>query len=825
MSKITPNKGERKSRRTHKNSRDGCPNCRRKRIKCTEELPSCQNCVKRLDRCGYLDFPAERLQHIAHKNSLKHASESPYSSSQKSSDAIKNESSDSLPKRQRKPRATVKMRQHTEQQPYQQPREHMAQMRLYVYSNSFVDVSHDVDVILDVVPDFRPWDDIPRPGESDLLGWNDLFFHPTKSERDSSPTSSTGLISGGYGTGNGTPAILTFTNIRPGSPASSVTTLSPTLNPQFSRASKIALPNARVKNTLFKVQPMPAALKNKILERTLEKCRAGSFKLNQVINDQLDVVYRPVWDSVSQHAFWLLVFHQLEVLSLYFTFFIDKLVNILIRASDAVVQGDIELCNLPSTKLSSDASSPGSGQVLLQSLRYNPGSFFYNQNDLNKLIRKLYLTYGRLMRELRESINAYHPEYPAKMSLFAAWGCFMNVSSDFKTLCLMVQGTGLLVKKLLMELRQLSDVSLALRKEMMMVNALALAAFEPDYTFDVILDLAASFSTYTTVVYELIHNYETGAVRYESLLCKVLEDPLFRHDLHEFSKFLAKLQDVYYPLIRDINHYFHNHDNNMHYVSPSLLYNMMYEWFKVYPGQKSSMGAGLNPIKKALYLFYHALGMCLLQVFTPIKSVMLVDACNVVAARIGFPTSGAAFSPQPEYAAINPISMGLVKTIKFFEYRLMLYGYYLARLSVMDQQFIAPVQAAAPEHWEYRDVVQLAPPKLHVDETQLSSLAHSTLTAANLPLFPEMRNDATCARLIAEEIQRQYMAMQNEPWVFDYATGMLNHDFHPQAVVEYFVAAQENVVKAGPGPTLETLRARSDEFLQSRAVVNNAYTA
>lgn len=66
-----PPVNERKSRRTHKNSRDGCPNCKAKRIKCTEELPSCANCVKKKYRCSYLDFPKEKLDRIREKNAAK----------------------------------------------------------------------------------------------------------------------------------------------------------------------------------------------------------------------------------------------------------------------------------------------------------------------------------------------------------------------------------------------------------------------------------------------------------------------------------------------------------------------------------------------------------------------------------------------------------------------------------------------------------------------------------------------------------------------------------------------------------------------------------
>lgn len=62
---------ERKHRRSHKNSRDGCPNCKARRIKCPENLPSCSNCVKKNNRCGYLDFPKEKLEYIRRKKSME----------------------------------------------------------------------------------------------------------------------------------------------------------------------------------------------------------------------------------------------------------------------------------------------------------------------------------------------------------------------------------------------------------------------------------------------------------------------------------------------------------------------------------------------------------------------------------------------------------------------------------------------------------------------------------------------------------------------------------------------------------------------------------
>ena len=51
-------------RRKHKNSKNGCPNCKKRRVKCSETLPACSNCVRRKVRCGYLDYTEEQLRDL-----------------------------------------------------------------------------------------------------------------------------------------------------------------------------------------------------------------------------------------------------------------------------------------------------------------------------------------------------------------------------------------------------------------------------------------------------------------------------------------------------------------------------------------------------------------------------------------------------------------------------------------------------------------------------------------------------------------------------------------------------------------------------------------
>lgn len=62
--------GEVTKRRKHKNSKFGCPNCKKRRVKCSEDLPQCLNCIKHKVRCGYLDYPEDKLEELrGYKNS------------------------------------------------------------------------------------------------------------------------------------------------------------------------------------------------------------------------------------------------------------------------------------------------------------------------------------------------------------------------------------------------------------------------------------------------------------------------------------------------------------------------------------------------------------------------------------------------------------------------------------------------------------------------------------------------------------------------------------------------------------------------------------
>ncbi|SGZ54349.1 CIC11C00000004511 [Sungouiella intermedia] len=329
------------------------------------------------------------------------------------------------------------------------------------------------------------------------------------------------------------------------------------------------LPSSKIVHRTFLKQKLPPHLQNMKLENTLKMVRDGNFHLKAVTNHVPQATISPVWSEQQGQNFWVIVLKQAMVLDLYFKYFIDKSVNILMRASEAVVNGDIDVSVLPATTSGSSSPSDSPSPEL---------KFFYTKEDLHLLTCKSYVTYGRLVRELRESINKYHNEYPAKISLYWAWACYINLDADFNTFCIMIRGTLLLIHNVIMEAQSLAEVSSAIRQEIMLINDFVHATKFPDYLFDVILDLAANFRTYQQLVGGFISRYENGET-FNDDLTKVLRDPLFRHECHELDKFITSCQTHYYPKFAGINNYYKERknlpqDTNAFFVSPKLVFEM-----------------------------------------------------------------------------------------------------------------------------------------------------------------------------------------------------------------------------------------------------------
>lgn len=594
----------------------------------------------------------------------------------------------------------------------------------------------------------------------------------------------------------------------------------------FSRQGS-PLPNAINRATRFPRIIVPSHLKNPFLENALKSMKVGPVDVRMVTNDKFNSVIQPVWKEELFQKFWLVIFHQASMLNLYFVYFIDKAVNISKRTAQIIVNGEFEsLSNHPSASLLSNGSSPSSNQSFSPtSLGSRYSEFFYNPEDLKRLNRLLYVTYGRLLRALRESTSNYHEEYPIKMSMFSAWACFWNTSSDISTLCMMFTGALTLANRLLIEAQSISDVSVAVRQEIMILNNHSTQSIIPDFLFDAIRELSDAFGVYKRIMSDLLYNHDNGLFKYDFITLTVLQNPIFRHNIQELSAFLKKLQNEFIPQMRAVDTHFKTLYGvsalqlDFKFVSPTLIYNMTYDWFRVFRGDKFTVVSNTSIIHRILSLFYHALGRCLAQC-TPIRCMMLLDPCYVIAPKVGFHLPQPKYENMREFESLCPIDMGLLRMIKFFEYRQALFGYHMGHSLVSD--YVHHEAHPAPPEFEYKDIVRLGLDKLQVPEVQPENLLSGQFNAQNFPIFEEISQDPRCYNALLRELERQAVAMRTEPLTFDYSKGLSNHDFQPEELLQVYLAKLQTEKMTTISPGLEELRVFAQLFSKSGNELINA---
>lgn len=570
------------------------------------------------------------------------------------------------------------------------------------------------------------------------------------------------------------------------------------------------LPNAIVQQTRFPRLKVPAYLNNPIIEQlVLQSNKAGRDPLELDVFD-LGVEYRPVWTEHDSYRFWLVLFQQAAVLDLYFQFFIDRSVNILLRASDTIVNGAIISFN---QELNSANSLDHQNDFF---------QFFYNKKDLMALTKKSYVAYGNLIRKLRDSIALVGNQYAARMSLFSSLSSYTHPSPDISSFFLMFTGTLMILLKVLEE-SNLLKIHSSLKQQVMQINLFCIASRYPEYSSNVVKELNHTFQTYKSYVQEQISLYEAGHYLNPDYK-KALNDPIFHHGLQELDKFLQKLQNQYYPEISKCNNYYkalHNYEANLdiQFVSPLLIYDLAFEWFRYYPGDKMSMGLNTNPLKKVLYLFYHALAKCLSHVITPIKSLSIVDACNISMTKVGMEFSKLGESTQ-EDSILSSLAKTLFRTIRFFENRLRLFGYYMEHSTVLNDIFVAAASSEPPSAWRYRDIVHLLPKKLTSGELQVQLFSKNTLTIDHYAFMNEFSRDSNYAPIIQAEIDRQNYALQNEPVEFLYDQGLTNHEFNPQAIIHCLSSLQLEASRRNGPLSNEAMKKRIDNLLETRQVIS-----
>ncbi|CCE88587.1 Piso0_001356 [Millerozyma farinosa CBS 7064] len=836
---------ERKSRRTHKNSRDGCPNCKAKRIKCTEELPSCANCVKKNYRCGYLDFPREKLEMIRQKNyrrkqaELERIVESDPRSISDSKSLLEGDFnsrlshnnnmdandynleaySDSSSMNDSKPNSNVDKNQQNPviQEPgYTTTASNSSHSR---YGDMLQNDYYSNTEMNNQDSDTYPYEDSSYSSAGNsfhsfhVAGYKnrDVYSH---SQLDVPPPLQFSYTNGVFNDDMIAEQIPLgfrpneYMNVSNVELQNSPTYL---LEHEISKTHPAStgspLPNAISSPQTFTLLKIPFKCQNFFLRRYLKYYR-NSFKY--LVNQEYRSYFAPTWTKATFSSFWTSLYNQAMVLDMYFSFLMDRSLALLYRTCDIITNSDIVV---------SDASDA------VYSIK--EGSTF-TKRDLSLFANKSYVYYGAAIRDIRKSINNVHIEYPTKLSLFSTWSNLIHVHSNIHTFCLMSCGTSSLSIKILTEANSIEDVTPTIKMMFDNFNRFSTGSFVPDYPFDIMLELYCDFLEFKNFVGENGKNVEEKKKKGVSL-----QGGLARHDFYELKTFLEELINDYYPKIKQINDYYKLQKNiddnsgNIYFTSTSLLYNLLTSWVMKLPSSLYSLGSHCSPSNKVLYLFYFAVGKALFHVLSPIRSIMIVDTCHIFCPKVDFdPTI---FMPQSEildhesYQFLKNICTKLSRVISFFNHRLSLYASYLSNHSNLHEEYLRfiPREEGDSDAPDYKDVLHILPPKMNTHERFITSFEREKIEAYHFPVFDLQDQNLAYQDLMEQERFLQEKRIHSLPNTINLDSGLCNHDFDPSSIVNFVHSTSFRYWQAHPVP-LEDYRIRLHNYDASRREIVKA---
>lgn len=600
---------------------------------------------------------------------------------------------------------------------------------------------------------------------------------------------------------------------------------SETNSPNANKIKYNPLPNAIHSPTTFRTTLKIGALKNTYLERYFKSYKGN---LKSLVNLEFKPQYAPVWTSANSYSFWSSIYMQAVVLDVYFSFFMERSLNILLRTCLVTLTGDVfsKLATTPSVS----SSSPDSILSLSSSRSSSDGSFF-TKGDFDILTQKSYVYYGVLMKDLRESISAIHVEYAIKISLFAAWSTFFHLQATVDTLCLMYKGTSSLLMKVFNDANSNSEITPTTRVALEILDFHSTTSVVPDYSFDLIIDIYhefLNFKSFLDISGEINIDHSLSYKRRKSSV----HSNVFVHDCLELEKFLKELIGNYFPKIRDVNNHYklqNNqdiNDNNVHYIPTSLLFDLLVSWFKVFPSETMSIGSDASPLKKTFYLFFAAIGRSLLHMFPSVRSLMLVDPCHVICPRSDFNIQMYKVEREglnnDEFVYLNNLSQGLLRVVKVLDYRMSLYAYHLSNTTILHHEFLTWVKPQHTDIHDYKDVIHIMPRKLYLSEVFLKKLvSSSSLNANNFPLADFFRSDNEYSALLHQEQKRQSLRQQLRPNEFNFKTGLFTHDFDPTTLIHALLAREKAKWENTPD-TIEDLRLRIHSFDSGRQQLSMA---
>ncbi|CUM67485.1 uncharacterized protein PRCAT00005182001 [Priceomyces carsonii] len=824
---------ERKSRRTHKNSRDGCPNCKAKRIKCTEELPSCYNCIKKNSRCGYADFPKEKLEHIKRKNEKKKKQLRDGGSLEASDKDSGHESLSLGFLRDESTHLFISPLPVLHLLNYQQ-NEHQ---NLPNQGNKVPDslTSYNLSGNLSSLHHASSKNRVPQLGEEFYITknhlrnslYNDVFINAVNGTVLPDNTSNLKSVETDFQKhiqGHN----IVFPNVKDKSDSSlnighenfvdhlkdriSTELLSPATINDF----KLKTLKSNSISGLFKFQKLVKApkLRNRELSKILKKLPSNPSQM--YVSYKVQCV--PVWTEEAIFEFWTIVFYQACFMKIYFCFFIDHSLNTILRkcdrelASQVLSMASLE-SNVPNSNSSSSLSTPSCSQS-------------FDEKELNKLIQHSYVSYGRLIKCLRESLSKMYIEYPAKISLYSSWSTYLNSHATVDTLSTMHNGYVTLYSKAINEAHDINDLSPGIFHAVHFFNDQSIASVIPDYNFGVISELLDDVQNFKAFM--LKNRAVVERLEYKTLIQLLLGlENFLTYLVKEFHPRVTKLNN-YYKLI----HLIDDKSNNLYFISISMFFDLLVLWYKGYPGHFPT-GSHVCGFRKTLYLMFLAVGKALMHIYSPIRSVMVADTCNLIFQRADFICEQFMFEKDNMLSEelnqyLVTFSHKLMRIIKFFEYRTLFYSYYLTTSTILNTDYLKYVGTGPnPVDDKHNDIVQLLPKVLDTNEVMLSSFIDSVVINAELyPIFDLIRENNKLTQFIDEEKIEQAQRQRNHPdtqtgVIFDKSCSLFTSDFNPSSLLAEFIGMQKFIWSVYP-LTLEEMRTRVSNYQKGRLEIANS---
>ncbi|CAH2353109.1 hypothetical protein CLIB1423_09S02982 [[Candida] railenensis] len=622
------------------------------------------------------------------------------------------------------------------------------------------------------------------------------------------------------------------------SSGSSSSTMTNTTTPNATLGAP-KLPNGKLHSMTFKKLTRIDRLRNVFLERYLKHFQSDIRHLNNLEFRNV----APVWTKKIAENFWTTVYNQSVVIDLYFSFFMDRSLNALLHK-----------CKL----LLNDKSFLENENVFFlnqpQDLLYK--QYFFTPNDLDVLAHKSYSYYGEFIKDLRESLSLIHSEYPAKISLFAAWSTFLHSHSSVDTYCLLFSGTTTLFTKVFNTATSLNHIPPTINTGFYIFINHSNTCLIPDYDFQVIVDLHKDLVLFKKVSQDLSKKW------IDSENEKIIVNVKIARHCFDLEIFLRKLIEVYYPQIIAVNNAYkrkyrpNDTTNNIYFVRVKSFYEMINHWFSIYPAEAIPMGSKYNAMWKTFYLFFTAIGKALSQIITPIRSLMLVDPNSTFCPRVDFDPSIYKIEvgqfEKADFEFYNELSTKLIRISSFFNNRVLFYSYYLSTVTVLDQEYIKHVVDDNSElqsnnsygsssgtsrttpstpspldgDEEYTDILHILPDKLNIHETFISNFDNTmTIVPENYPVMEHFREEFN--RLLSIYYQQQLQSQRMDESHFhiqnklNYDTGLYNRDFNPDKWIELIITRQKQAWE-DERTTLEQSQHRMHIFDLGRQEVNKS---